>query len=91
MHEDIYFEGISKQFGISSSSLNRMFKESVGTTFTHHLNAMRVDKAKTLLRGSNHSMKKIAEMVGFTNSNSFARTFRKYAGVTPTQYKASTN
>lgn len=32
-------------------------------------------------------MQEVSELVGFLNSNSFIRVFKKYEGITPGQYK----
>ena len=47
---------------------------------------LRVDKAKALIDSTELSMSEIASNVGFNNVRTFLRTFRKFEGITPSQY-----
>lgn len=44
-----------------------------------------------LLRQSDLNMTEIAERTGFSTSRYFSTAFKKYTGITPTQYKESPN
>ena len=48
-----------------------------------------MEKAKTLLR-SQMSVKEITFAVGFNSQNYFTKVFKKYCGITPTEYKNKT-
>ncbi len=49
--------------------------------------SQRIERAKTLLACPSHSVTNIAIDVGFAETSSFTKAFRKLAGVTPTQYR----
>ena len=55
--------------------------------FIEYVTAIRIEKAKELLLHSDASMKEIGIMVGYSDPNYFSRTFKKNAGVTPTEFK----
>ncbi len=46
-----------------------------------------MEKAITLMTGTELSFTEIAEKVGFTTSRYFSTAFKQYTGETPTQYK----
>ena len=52
-----------------------------------YINKFRMEKAITLMTGTELSFTEIAEKVGFTTSRYFSTAFKQYTGETPTQYK----
>ena len=52
-----------------------------------YINKFRMEKAITLMTGTELSFTEIAEKVGFTTSGYFSTAFKQYTGETPTQYK----
>ena len=76
---------VAEQFGISVSYLSRSFKEVHGVNLLEYIQRLRVDAAKKLLR--DHSIKDVAQMVGFWDSQALVRTFKKYEGIGPGEYK----
>lgn len=48
---------------------------------------LRIEKAKEYIDSSDIPMSDIAEKVGFNNVRTFLRTFKKFEGITPSQYK----
>lgn len=67
----------------------KMFKKATGLTFTEFVARVRVEKAKSLLGDRRMSMTEIAGGAGFSSISQFNRTFRRYAGHSPTAYRAS--
>jgi AraC family transcriptional regulator len=67
----------------------RAFKQSFGVPPHCYHTSRRIDRAKALLASPSHSVTNIAIDVGFTETSSFTKAFRKLAGVTPTQYRQS--
>ena len=68
--------------------LSRLFVKETGTKFSEYLNSMRIDKAKNLLDVyPGMSIAEIAEHVGFAdNPRYFSQVFKKYAGMTPSEW-----
>jgi AraC-like DNA-binding protein len=58
-------------------------------TFTEYLSRVRIEKAKSLLGNASARITEAASEAGFESIPHFNRVFRKYAGVCPTQYRAS--
>lgn len=78
---------ISKHVDISYDHLRHCFKLLRGTSLIHHLNAVRVDRARLLLIHSRLPLKQISDMCGFQDNGYFSRSFRKAIGVSPLQYR----
>lgn len=53
----------------------------------HYLIECRIIKAKELLGSPGCSVKQVAECVGYTDSLYFSKAFKKYTGVSPSEYR----
>lgn len=53
-----------------------------------HINLMRIEKAKQLLADTSRSIQTVALEVGFLESSSFIRIFKKIEGITPGVYRS---
>jgi len=73
---------------LSESSLLRMFHETAGTSPHDYLLAIRLNHARNLLTTSSEKITTIAFQTGFTDSNYFARQFKKRTGFSPAAYRA---
>lgn len=71
----------------SPSYLCRWFKEAVGESPMAYLTTVRINKAYELLSAGGHSVSSAAEMVGFSDLNTFTRQFRKRVGTPPSKIK----
>ena len=85
--KDISLKSIAVEFGMSQTYISLYIKRTLGINFFDYVQLKRIKEAKALLQNSNQSIGDIAHLVGFENSNSFIRTFKRYEGVTPGQYK----
>lgn len=68
--------------------LSKLFLKEVGVKFSDYINRLRISSAKRLMTVYHESMiQEIAQEVGFGNNpRYFSQVFRKYEGVTPTEY-----
>ncbi|MEM9153231.1 MAG: AraC family transcriptional regulator, partial [Cyanobacteria bacterium P01_F01_bin.3] len=79
---------LARQVCLSEYHFARQFKVSTGETPAAHVCRLRMEKAAWLL--SDQPQKKIsiiAAQVGYADSASFAKAFRRYIGVTPSAYR----
>lgn len=75
---------------MSADYIGRKFAKSTGERFSNYLVRVRMEQAKKLLR-SDPSIRsyEIAEKIGLGNNpHYFSLVFRKYTGMTPTEYRA---
>lgn len=78
---------ICKEIGMSRASLYNKLKALTDMGANDYINKFRMEKAITLITGTDMSFTEIAEKVGFTTSRYFSTAFKQYTGETPTQYK----
>lgn len=78
---------LAKKLDISESYLHRLFKESTGTTIINYVNKKRTELARILLSETNDSVIEIAINVGFNTRQNFGQIFRKFTGMTPSEYR----
>lgn len=72
---------------VNVNYLSRTFARQTGEKFSTYLNRTRTDKAKELLKAPSPNVHQIAEQVGFgSNPQYFSQVFKKYTGMTPSQY-----
>ncbi|MHA6484869.1 helix-turn-helix domain-containing protein [Paenibacillus sp. strain BS8-2] len=87
--EEIVFQEMAKEIGISYSYMRKIVFEMTGKSLIDYLNHLRIEKAKELLTESNLSIMQIAAEVGYYNVQSFNRFFRKFEGMPPSSYKSA--
>jgi two-component system response regulator YesN len=84
---DLSVEEIAKASFISPAYLGRLFKKAKGCTITEYINKVRIEQSKLLLRETDQIIKTIAKNVGFKDRSYFSKTFKKYVGLSPNDYR----
>ena len=72
---------------INPQYLCRLFKKETGVNFTGYVNMTRIGRAKNLLKIMDDTILNISIETGFNNVTYFNRIFKRYEGVTPSQYR----
>jgi len=85
--EQLTLNDVAEHVYVSPSYLSRMFKKELGKNFVDYLNGLRIEKAKELLMDSRYKTYEVAEIVGIPDAHYFSRLFKKYEGVSPTEYR----
>jgi two-component system response regulator YesN len=80
---------LCKKLDISMSYFSAVFKKYHDKTFVEELTAIRLNKAMELLRTTDMLSYEIADKIGYRDAHYFSLSFRKYAGVTTTEYRNS--
>ena len=84
---DFSLSDLADRMGMSVPYLSRLFKIEMGENFQDLLVAMRIEKAKKLLRSTSLKNNEIARRVGFEDERYFGQVFRKRCAMTPKQYR----
>ena len=87
LHEDINLDLVADKLNITPGYLSSSFKEKTGTNFSDYLNDLRIRRAKEHLTNLELRIQDVAGLVGYHNVNSFIRMFKRYAGITPGEYR----
>ena len=77
---------LAEKFLLSTSHLSRNYKKVTSIGVRDNIHIVRIAKAKELLM-QGMSVQEIAEKVGYVESRALIRTFKRYEGVTPGQYR----
>lgn len=74
---------ISDEFLISESYFSFLFKEETGEKFSTYLEHIRMDMAMHLIKDTDLNISNLYQEIGYNNSNTFRRAFKKIYGVSP--------
>lgn len=85
---DISLYDLSKQIYCSERTVNRIFTQHFGETFSQRLKKIRLSQAATLLETSSLQVSHICGMVGYRSSSNFNRLFKRYKGLSPIEYRS---
>jgi AraC-like DNA-binding protein len=85
--EDMFFEDMAAELGISYSYMRKIVREAAGASVLDTINRIRIREAKKLLLDSGLSPAQIAGEVGYRNVQSLNRYFKKFEGLSPLEYR----
>jgi AraC-like DNA-binding protein len=80
---------IAEHIGLDQSYLGAIFKNQVQMTLQQFLIQYRIERACAFMEARQLTINQIARSVGYENTLSFSRTFKKIKGVSPSEYRAS--
>ena len=89
MSQTVLLDDICNEFYLSKTYLKRFFKNETGYTVMTYLKALRMEEAKKLIREDNLSFTEIAQQLGFDSVHYFSTSFKKYEGLSPSDYEKS--
>jgi AraC-like DNA-binding protein len=72
--------------GMSRAQLYRKLSSLTGRSVTEHLNALRLEKAKELLKAGGLNISEVAYEVGFNDPKYFGRVFSEAFGQSPSEF-----
>ncbi len=87
--EPLTVDDLAAAANMSRSHFSREFRRAFGETPYSYLLTRRLERAATLLRGTEYSVADICMQVGLTSVGSFTSSFRRIYGKTPTEYRRS--
>ena len=87
LSEPVSTERMAEEFYLSRPYLSAKFKKDTGETLTDFILREKTEEAKRLLRYSDKSASAIAAYLGFSSHGHFCKVFKKYADMTPNEYR----
>lgn len=85
--QPLTLEDVSSVVGLSPAYLSTVFKKDTGMTFLEYLSKVRMDMAKQLLKETSDTVASICMAVGYSDVRYFTKTFTKYSGLKPNEYR----
>ena len=78
---------IAKEFGMSSRTLSRKFKNHLGMNYVRFLRSLRIIKSLELIAENKYNMYEVAMLVGYNSLSTFSNIFFKILSMRPTEYQ----
>lgn len=88
---DLDTQYFCKNLSINSQYLSQMINDEFNCSLTHLINSYRIEEAKRMIKSNSYdhlNFLGIAFEVGFSNKNTFTRTFKRHTGMTPSEFKS---
>ena len=85
--KEIKLSEIANNLFLSEQYLSRLFSKEMGISISDYTVQKRLEKVRNDLLNTEKSVIDIAYSAGFSNINSFNRIFKKYQGITPSDYR----
>lgn len=87
---DLSLQGLAEKLSTQPWVLSQLLNEKLNRNFSEYINRYRVEEAKRILLtpgGSKRKIYAIATSSGFNTMAAFYKAFKKYTGMTPTEFK----
>ena len=91
LSEPITTDDIAKALFLSRSRLSVKFKEEANENLVDFILKEKIEEAKRLLRYTDKTSVAISAYLGFSSQSHFSRTFKKYTGSLPNEYRKRHN
>ena len=88
-NEQIKVETVAAILGLNRSYLARLFKEATGCTIQDYILRCRMKEAERYLTSKEYSIQYISYAVGYSDTFTFSKAFKRYSGMSPSEYRKS--
>ncbi|PHV71697.1 hypothetical protein CS063_03810 [Sporanaerobium hydrogeniformans] len=89
LHTTINITDLARYVHCSLSYFTKSFSKAMGVTPTQYIMMLKVEEATRLLTIGSPTCEDLAQSLGFYDATHFIRTYKKYTGQTPKQFKVS--
>lgn len=91
VYNSISLSDISAKFYMGKTQLCKIFDEYFNESPMECYTRLKMTEAKRQLREGKISVSKLSDMLGYSSIHNFSRAFKKYSGVSPTEYRKRIN
>lgn len=88
--EELSLQVLAEKLSVTPHHLSQILNEKLNKSFSDYINTYRIEEAKKLLADDKNGHRKVLTIafdVGFNTKAAFNYAFKKYTGMTPTQYR----
>ncbi len=89
LNNDFSLQWLSEKLGVSPNYLSTKFKEEMHIPFIRHVNQLKMEHAKMLLKDVNLKVYEVADKVGIEDYRYFTKLFKEVIGVSPLEFRNS--
>lgn len=86
-HENVSVDQAAMHAGLSPRHFKRRFRQATGENPLSYLQQLRLEAAKHMLEATLHNIEEITLQVGYEDSSTFRRLFRRYTSLSPREYR----
>ena len=90
-NNNLNVKSIADSLFLDNAYFSRLFKNKVGISPKKFILQTRIEKAKELLRNTDHNIKEISITIGFNDPLYFSKMFYQTEGITPSKYRKTHN
>lgn len=80
-------EEAARRVHLSPYYLSKFFKEKTGQNFSDQVISVKMRKAAELLNDLRYKTYEVGDLVGYTDAKNFTRTFKKFYGISPKEFR----
>ncbi|WP_054955514.1 response regulator transcription factor [Paenibacillus dakarensis] len=84
---ELSLKTLSPSLNIHPFYLGQLFQKETGISFSDYVNSFRIKKAQKLLLSTTLKTNEISNHVGYLEAGYFYKQFKKYSGISPTEYR----
>jgi AraC-like DNA-binding protein/mannose-6-phosphate isomerase-like protein (cupin superfamily) len=89
LSQDLSLDAVCESFNVGKTHMTRLFKKRTGYPLMEYFKRLKVEKAKMLVREEQHNFTEISRLLGYGSIHHFSKAFKKYGGMTPSEYAKS--
>lgn len=90
VYSSISMDELCATLNYSRTYLSNLFKSQRKTSIMNYYNMLKIKEAKKLIRDNGCSVSEVSRMLDFNNPYYFSKVFKRYEGISPSEYKAKT-
>lgn len=79
-------QSVADQFGVSRSTVSKIFKNAAKVNFIDYLHLRRIEKAKAFFDIGETDINKVIKQTGYENEITFKRAFVRFVSISPRKY-----
>lgn len=89
LYNKVNIDEVCREMNYSRTYLSKIFLSLENMTMGEYVTNIKIEEAKTLIRGESYNFTQISDLLSFSNPLYFSRVFKKTVGMSPSEYKKS--
>ncbi len=89
LHKRLTVSEIAESIPVSETYLSTLFKKNTGESLNHYINSRKMQLARDYILSGRYTFTQIAQLLGYNTVHYFSQSFKRYVGMTPSEYANS--
>ena len=87
VENEIDLSTVASHVHMNKNYLCEIFKKKTGISLLNYMTKAKMERAKKMLRENENRSYEIADKLGYKDPEYFSKLFKKYSGISPTEYR----